>query len=144
MSPQPQTYANHRRIDPPYHLGVLGLAVVNFLVMLVALIRHPSLAAGWICLMSAVLVLLTGKLRSYALHNQDRIIRLEERLRLERLLPEDLKARIPELRVNQLVGLRFASDAEVADRVRETFAENLDLEAIKKRIQTWRPDTFRV
>lgn len=144
MNPQPQSYAHHRRWDPPYHIGVFGLSAVNFLVMLTALIRHPSLAMAWTCVLSAALVLFTGKVRAYALHNQDRLIRLEERLRLERLLPEDLKARIPELRVNQLVGLRFASDAEVADRVREALVENLDLEAIKKRVQTWRPDTFRV
>jgi hypothetical protein len=144
MNSQPQSYANHRRMDPSYHFAVLGLAFVNLGAMLVALIRHPSLASGWTFLMSAVLVLLVVKVRGYALHNQDRLIRLEERLRLERLLPEDLKARIPELRVNQLVGLRFASDGEVADRAREALAENLDLEAIKKRIQVWRPDTFRV
>lgn len=144
MSQQPQSYANHRRIDPPYHYAILGLAVVNLVAMLVALIRHPGLASAWIFVMSAILVLFVAKVRLYALHNQDRLIRLEERLRLERLLPEDLKVRIPELRVNQLVGLRFASDAEVADRVREALAESLDLEAIKKRIQTWRPDIFRV
>lgn len=144
MSQQPQVYANHRRIDPPYHYAVLGLSLVNLVAMLVAFIRHPGLASAWIFVMSAVLVLFVVKVRSYALHNQDRIIRLEERLRLERLLPEDLRARIPELRLNQLVGLRFASDAEVADRMREALAENLDLEAIKKRVQTWRPDTFRV
>ncbi|HXC16597.1 MAG TPA: DUF6526 family protein [Holophagaceae bacterium] len=144
MSPQPQTYANHRRLDPWYHIAVLGIAIVNLVAMLVALIRHPGLGSAWIFVMSAVLALLVVKVRANDLHNQDRLIRLEERLRLERLLPEDLKARIPELRVNQLVGLRFASDAEVVDRVRETFAKNLDLEAIKKRIQTWRPDTFRV
>lgn len=144
MNPQPQSYAHHRRWDPLYHIGVFGLSVVNFIAMVVALIRHPSLSMAWICVLSAALVLFAGKVRAYALHNQDRLIRLEERLRLERLLPEDLKARIPELRVNQLVGLRFASDAEVADRVREALAESLDLEAIKKRIQTWRPDGFRV
>jgi hypothetical protein len=75
---------------------------------------------------------------------QDRLIRLEETLRMGRLLPEDLKARIPELTVKQMVGLRFASDGELTDRVREALDQNLDGEAIKKRIQTWRPDTFRV
>jgi hypothetical protein len=144
MSPQPQTYANHRRLDPWYHIAVLGIAIVNLVAMLVALIRHPSLCAAWVVVMSAILVLFVVKVRVNDLHNQDRLIRLEERLRLERLLPDDLKARIPELRVGQLVALRFASDAEVADRARETLSENLDPGSIKKRIQTWRPDTFRV
>ena len=144
MSPQPQSYAHHRRWDPLYHIGVFLLSAVNFFVMLTALIRHPSIGMAWICVLSAALVLFTGKVRAYALHNQDRLIRLEERLRLERLLPDDLKARIPELGVNQFVGLRFASDAEVADRVREALDERLGSEQIKKRIQTWRPDEFRV
>jgi hypothetical protein len=144
MSSQPQSYANHRRLDPMFHIGILGLAIVNLVAMLVALVRHPGLGSAWVFVMSALLVLLITKVRTYALHNQDRLIRLEERLRLERLLPGDLKPRIPELRVNQLVGLRFASDAEAADLTRAALAENLDLEAIKKRIQVWRPDTFRV
>ena len=144
MKNEPQTYANHRRLDPPFHFVLFGLFAVNFVVTLVALVRHPGGGTAWAFLMSAALVLFLLKLRAYALQNQDRIIRMEETHRLERLLPADLKARIPELRIAQLVGLRFASDGEVADRVREAFAENLDREAIKKRIQTWRPDTNRV
>ena len=144
MKNEPQTYANHRRLDPPFHFVLFGLFTVNLVVALVALVRHPGGATAWAFVMSAALVLFLLKLRAYALQNQDRIIRMEETLRLERLLPADLKARIPELRIGQFVGLRFASDGEVADRAREAFAENLDREAIKKRIQTWRPDTNRV
>ncbi len=144
MSPHAQSYAHHRRWDPPYHLGVFLLSVLNFFVMVVALFRHPSFGMGWVCVLSAALVLFTGKVRAYALHGQDRLIRLEERLRLDRLLPESLRARIPELRVDQLVGLRFASDGEVEDRVREALDERLGSEQIKKRVQTWRPDDFRV
>lgn len=144
MSPQPQSYAHHRRWDPPYHLGVFLLSAVNFFVVVTATVRHPSLGMAWVCVLSAALVLFTGKVRAYALHNQDRVIRLEERLRLERLLPENLKARISDLRVDQLVGLRFASDGELADRVREALDEKLGSEQIKKRIQAWRPDDFRV
>lgn len=144
MSNQPQSYANHRRLDPMYHVALFGAFAANIVITLVALIRHPGGAATWAFVMAIALLLFFFKLRSYALHNQDRLIRLEERLRLERLLPEDLKARLSDLRVNQLVGLRFASDAELAELARAALAENLDLEAIKKRIQTWRPDTFRV
>jgi hypothetical protein len=63
---------------------------------------------------------------------------------MQRLLPEDLKARVPELKRNQFVGLRFAADAELAERMREALAENLGNEAIKKRIKGWRGDFFRV
>jgi hypothetical protein len=95
-------------------------------------------------IMSLALVVMGLKLREYPLRAQDRVIRLEERLRMERLLPEDLKARVSELRPGQFVGLRFASDAELADRVREALDEKLGAEDIKKRIQTWRADEFRV
>jgi hypothetical protein len=84
------------------------------------------------------------QVRAYALKVQDRLIRLEETLRMQRLLPTDLQGRIPELSPKQMVGLRFASDGELADRTREVLDQNLSGEAIKKRIQTWRPDTFRV
>jgi hypothetical protein len=83
-------------------------------------------------------------IRLYALRVQDRLIRLEESLRMQRLFSADLQARIPELSPNQMVGLRFASDGELAERVREALNQDLSGEAIKKRIQTWRPDTFRV
>jgi hypothetical protein len=142
--PQPQTYANHRRFDPLFHFVLLPF----FLVTAGAAIRHlykaPRLYDAWVMLVAIALVLLTLLVRGYALKVQDRVIRLEERLRMERLLPEELRARIPELTVRQCVGLRFAADGELADRVREALAEGLNDEAIKKRIQTWRPDTNRV
>jgi hypothetical protein len=106
--------------------------------------KRQSLHNAWLVLAAFAVLLLTLTVRGYALRVQDRVIRLEERLRMERVLPDDLKARIPELTVRQCVGLRFASDGELADRVREALAEGLNDEAIKKRIQAWRPDTFRV
>lgn len=140
----PQTYATHRRLDPLFHgvlgalyLGVLGLAVIFFL-------RQRDMGGIWRLLLAFGLVLHWFRTRSFALRVQDRVIRLEEQLRMARILPADLQARVAELRPTQFVGLRFASDAELADRVREALAENLDGEAIKKRIQVWRPDTFRV
>jgi hypothetical protein len=82
--------------------------------------------------------------RTYPLKIQDRIIRLEERLRLATLLDGPLKARISDLDERQLIGLRFAPDAEVPALVKVALDENLSGEEIKKRIQSWRPDTFRV
>ncbi|WP_243286379.1 DUF6526 family protein [Geothrix terrae] len=140
----PQTYATHRRFDPLYHFVLLPFFLVTVIATITTFVRRPALATFWIALLALAVTLLALKARVYALRVQDRLIRLEEQLRFARLLPEELKARIPELSARQCVGLRFASDAEVADRVREALQENLDGEAIKKRIQTWRPDEYRV
>ena len=143
-----QTYANHRRLDPGYHVWLASMLTVNLVAALVHLFRHHAsgeLACSlWLLMMAVAFVLIGLKLRSYPLRVQDRLIRLEETLRLQRLLPEDLKARIHELRPNQFVGLRFASDGELADRTREALDGPLSGEQIKKRIQTWRPDEFRI
>jgi len=141
---EPQTYASHRKFDPLYHFFLLPVMLLVPLAAAYQLVRTPSLRHAGGTLLAVVGVLLAFKIRLYALQVQDRVIRLEETLRLQRLLPGDLQARIGELSPKQFVGLRFASDAEVADRVREALDQHLDGEAIKKRIQTWRPDTFRV
>lgn len=140
----PQSYANHRRLDPAFHVVLFGAFVVNAIYALVLVVKAPSFGTIWTLVMAAMLILFFFKVRLYPLTVQDRVIRLEERLRLERLLAEPLKSRIGELSPRQLVGLRFASDGEVAALVQQALDEKLDGEAIKKRIQTWRPDTLRV
>lgn len=139
-----QTYATHRRFDPPYHFFLMPLALLAVLSAAYHLVKWPSLHQAVGLVVAIACVLLAFKVRLYALRVQDRVIRLEETLRMERLLPADLKGRIGELSPGQFVGLRFAADAELADRTREALEEKLGGEAIKKRIQTWRPDTFRV
>lgn len=141
---EPQTYATHRRVDPMYHYGLTTLSLLALVLAVVALVRHPGVLAAFALVMAVTGVLLVLKVRFYALRVQDRVIRLEETLRMQRLLPADLQGRIQELAPGQFVGLRFASDAELADRVREALDEGLRGEAIKPRIQHWRPDTFRV
>lgn len=140
----PQTYANHRRLEPLQHFVVTPVLLVTFIGSLVEAYRSPGLRSLWFALLAFVLLLAAQITRMYALKVQDRLIRLEETLRMQRLLPADLLARIGELGPKQFVGLRFAADAELCDRVREALDQRLDGEAIKKRIQTWRPDTFRV
>jgi len=95
-------------------------------------------------LLAAALLVAAFKIRLYALKVQDRVIRLEERLRLTQLLSEPLRSRIPELTEAQLIALRFASDAEVAGLVDRALKEKLSRADIKKSIKTWRPDYWRV
>jgi Family of unknown function (DUF6526) len=143
-----QVYANHRRWDPWYHFFVTPVVLVSFFVALWGFIKSLSGGfsawAAWNVIVWAAAVVLTVIARNYPLKVQDRIIRLEERLRLAALLDGPLKARVGELDERQLVGLRFAPDAEVPALVKAALDEKLSGEEIKKRIQNWRPDTFRV
>ena len=95
-------------------------------------------------LVALALLLLALYARMFALAVQDRVIRLEMQLRLQNLLPADLRPRIPDFTVSQLVALRFASDAELPDLARKVLAENLqDRKAIKQLIRDWQPDYLR-
>ena len=143
----PQSYKSHARFDPPFHFFVLPFLLLNFIFSIYVTIHHwpehRHMYLWWI-VMSIVLVLLAGKSRAYALKAQDRIIRLEERLRLAALLPPAELARAYQLTEDQLIGLRFASDVELPLLVNRALAENLTRKQIKEAITTWRPDYFRV
>ena len=140
-----QNFANHPKIVPLFHYFVIPALTLNFGWSIYRLVRGHHWAEGIIGLLTAVALLLLAFLaRMFALTVQDRVIRLEERLRFERLLPEDLKARIPEFTVAQLVALRFASDAELPALARKVLSENLtDRKAIKQLVQNWRADHLR-
>jgi Family of unknown function (DUF6526) len=148
---QPQTFANHARLDPLFHLFVLPVflaaliwAVVRFFVHLGHRSPGGNLRAFLIIVLAAAAATLVVKARLYSLRVQDRVIRLEERIRLMQLLPEPLRWRIPELTEDQLCGLRFASDAEVAKLSERALNEKLGRKQIKQAIQNWRPDYWRV
>jgi hypothetical protein len=143
----PQSAKSHTRWDPPFHfflLPVLLLDIVFAVYMTVRYYpRHEHLYPWWI-VMSIALFVAVGKSRGYSLKTQDRIIRLEERLRMAALLaPSDL-VRSHGLTEGQLVGLRFASDAELPALVQRTLDEGLTQKQIKEAIVDWRPDYFRV
>ena len=138
---KPQTYANHAKIVPTYHIMALGILVINLGWSIWKLIKDPSIDAAVGLLVAVALIAMLLHLRLFPLTAQDRVIRLEMRLRLEEVLPEDLQARIADLTPRQLVALRFASDAELPDLVREVLDGKLDSgAAIKKRIRDWQPD----
>ncbi|HVC89699.1 MAG TPA: DUF6526 family protein [Acidobacteriaceae bacterium] len=139
-----QTYANHARFDPWFHFFLAPVLLITLVATVVQLVRHPHLGSAWHVVLALALVVLAVKARTYALKAQDRVIRLEERLRLTALLPEPLRARIGELEIRQLIGLRFASDAEIPALVERALNEKLTEKQIKQAIQVWRPDYYRV
>ncbi len=141
---KPQTFANHTRWDPLFHFFALPVFLLLAIAGLVHFIWRPSLHSALMFIVAVALAIVVLKTRLYALRVQDRVIRLEERLRLSSLLSEPLRSRIPELTEGQLVALRFASDAEVPKLAERAISEKLSQADIKKAIQTWRPDYWRV
>jgi Family of unknown function (DUF6526) len=141
---KPQTFANHARFDPAFHFFILPVFAIAMFTALVHFIWHRSFNSGAMFVFSVAAILVVLKIRLYGNKLQDRIIRLEERLRLSVLLPEPLRSRIPEITEDQLIGLRFASDAEVAALVARALSEKLSRKDIKKAIQNWRPDYSRI
>ena len=146
-TPKPQSFRKHASIDPTFHVVTFAALLFNFvagIVLLVLSLHTQLLLALWIVILSIALFLIYWKVRAYPLKVQDRIIRLEERLRLSVLLPEPLQKRIPELTEDQLIGLRFASDEELPELVQMTLDKHLTRAQIKERIQNWRPDHYRI
>jgi hypothetical protein len=145
--PEPQNYKNHVRLDPVWHFFLAPMFLLNLIVAIVATIRgwddHPYLHLWWI-VMSVVALLALGKARQHSMTAQDRIIRLEERLRYAALLPPGEATRASALTVRQMIALRFASDGELPGLVNRALAENLTPKQIKESVQQWRPDTLRV
>jgi len=140
----PQTLANHVRLDPPFHYFVLPVLAITWIISVVFLVRHPGFLHFWIVIFNTAIIVAVIKSRQYALKVQDRVIRLEERLRLATLLPDSLRPQIAKLSEGQFVALRFASDAEVPALVEQTLSANLAPADIKKAIKNWRPDYWRV
>ncbi|MCU1284914.1 MAG: hypothetical protein JWO13_1264 [Acidobacteriales bacterium] len=142
--PDEQNLSNHAKWDPPFHFFLAPMASAFLIYCGVHLYRHPEKQA--VLLLAAAITALVAvfKMRLYSLKVQDRIIRLEERLRLATVLPENLRSRIGELSTDQLIALRFASDAEVPALTKRALDEKLSRKEIKKAIVSWRADYFRV
>jgi Family of unknown function (DUF6526) len=140
----PQTLANHAKFDPLFHYFLTPVLLGCFIASIVFLFHGINALHIWLAIFSLAAFLLCFKARVYSLKVQDRVIRLEERLRLSALLPNTLKTRIPELTEQQLIALRFAADEEVPSLVEKILRDNLDPKAIKKAINSWRPDYWRV
>jgi hypothetical protein len=144
MAQTEQNFKNHGRIDPAFHIFLFFGALAILIASIVREVQVPDWWGAARIFGAIWLIVLMFKVRLYALKVQDRVIRLEERLRLQQILIDPLRARIGELNEGQLVGLRFASDGEVAVLAEKALAGNLDRKAIKQSVQHWRPDHWRV
>jgi hypothetical protein len=140
----PQTRENHIKFDPVFHFFLAPLCLALPIWSVVHLMLHPSNEAAILMALTLLTLVLTVKTRVYSLKVQDRVIRLEERLRLASLLSEPYRGRITELTEGQLIALRFASDAEVPVLAARALDEKLDRKAIKAAVQQWRGDYFRI
>jgi len=142
--PTPQSYKNHTRYHPPFHFVIIPLLILNLIFSIYITVhnwpgyQHTHL---WNIVMAIVFLLMAGE---SAMKAQDRVIRLEERLRLHALLPEADRAHINELTPRQLIALRFASDDELPELAHRALTKNMEPKAIKQAIVNWRADHHRI
>jgi hypothetical protein len=139
-----QNLKNHARFDPAYHFLLFAVYLLNLIYAGFHLYRQPSLSSGWYLVLSLLAVVPLLKLRTYPLKVQDRVIRLEERLRLQTLAPQEWRTQLHRLNEDQLIAIRFAADDEVVELATQALEQNLTRKQIKERIRNWRPDNWRV
>lgn len=141
---QNQNFENHARFFPLFHFVVAPIFLLNIVWSIVRVVRHVSFGTVVSLLVALALFLLALAARVMALKVQDRVIRVEMRLRLQQQLPSELRARIPEFTLDQLISLRFASDAELPSLAQRVLDEKLtSRKAIKKMVREWQPDLLR-
>ena len=142
---RPQNYDNHARIVPAFHLVAFPILAINLLWSLYRVVTAFSWVALLASLVAVALLIVLFCARLFALAVQDRLIRLEMRLRMKEALPADLQARIGEFTIPQLVALRFAGDEELPDLARKVLADGIgERKTIKKMIRNWQGDYARV
>ena len=145
MSDTPQTYANHTRWHPIFHFFLVPIMAINLIWSIVLCYQNPGWTQCWWTVVSIGLIVLMFLVRTNSLKVQDRLIRLEEQLRYQRLLTADLAQRASGLSPRQIIALRFAPDDELELLVNDVLAGKLNKPAdIKRAIKNWRADQFRV
>ena len=142
--PSAQSYTNHVRFDPLFHFFILPVTIITVISIIVRAVRTPNLWNIWTVVVAIAAALLVVKSRLNALRVQDRVIRLEEQLRMMKVLPEAMRPRIADLTDDQFIGLRFASDEELPTLCQRALDEKLTKKQIKQAVKTWRPDYMRV
>jgi len=139
-----QGFKNHGRYDPPYHFFLTFITIANLVISIVYLVHHLSFYPVWFVVLSVAAVVALFRMRTYPLKVQDRVIRLEERIRLQALAPAEWHTQIYRLNEDQLIALRFAADDEVVELAKQALEHNLNRKQIKERIKDWRADNWRV
>ena len=127
-----------------FHYFLLPVSFANVVVEIYAMIRRPTYSELWALVLAIAFFLAVFRIRTYSLRVQDRLIKLEETLRMHNVLPAAMQSDIAKLNHGQFIGLRFASDAELPGLVQQTVANNWKAKDIKGAIKNWRPDHFRV
>ena len=141
---QPQSFNSHARFDPPYHFFLTIVSIASIVVAVMYAVHRPSFDSVWLVVVALAALVVLFLMRSYPLKVQDRVIRLEERLRLYALAPAEWHSQINKLTEDQLIALRFAADDELIPLAKQALEHNLSRKQIKERINSWRPDTWRV
>jgi Family of unknown function (DUF6526) len=141
---QPQSFNSHARFDPPYHFFLTIVSIASIVVAVLYAVHRPSFDSVWLVVVALAALVALFLMRSYPLKVQDRVIRLEERLRLQALAPTEWHTQIYRLTEDQLIALRFAADDEVVELAKQALEHNLSRKQIKERIKSWRADTWRV
>ena len=145
MAAHTQSYQKHTRWHPVFHFFLAPVMIINFIWSIALCYQYPGWTQCWWVVVSLGLLVMTFLIRQNSLKVQDRLIRLEEQLRCQRILPADLAQRAGGLRVGQYIALRFASDEELEALVTEVVEGRLTQPAeIKRAIKNWRADNFRV
>jgi len=141
-----QSFSNHAKWVPAFHYFALPVLLLNLIATLVHVAQAGFSVMGLIAILTAIALVISLFLgRTFALGVQDRVIRLEERMRMQRLLPADLQPRIEEFTCPQLIALRFASDAELPALARRVLVDKItDAKSIKQAVQNWRADNQRI
>jgi len=141
---EPQGLKNHGRFDPPYHFFLTFVSMATIVIAVIYCVHHFCFYSVWLVVLSLAAFVALFRMRQYPLKVQDRVIRLEERLRLQALAPAEWHSQIYRLTEDQLIGLRFAADDEVVELAKQALEHNLNRKQIKERIKDWRPDNWRV
>jgi hypothetical protein len=144
MAATQQSFKNHARLDPAFHFFLVPVSMILLIGAVTNVVNSLGWSSGWHLLAVLWGIVAVFKIRLYSLKVQDRVIRLEERLRLQRVLSEPLRGRIAQLSEDQLIGLRFASEPELPGLVEKTLSGNWDRKKIKQAVQNWQPDLWRV